>query len=302
LKVNIEILDNRNKGFAAMDLEQARTFLSIVEAGTFLAAAERLNVTQSTVSMRVRSLEAQLGQVLFRRGRGGIELTAAGQQFHRYAAGMVRLWNRARQDVALPQGVRATLAVGGPLGLWDRLLQRWIGWMREDAPDVALRAEAGTPEELMLRLAEGHLDLAVMYSPTARTGLTVAKILEERLILVATDAASTAAYDPGYVFVDWGPEFQAGHARAFPDLPSPLLAVNTGLLGLRHILAAGGAGYFPRRIVREHLESGRLHAVTGAPEFARPAFAVHPAASAAEPWFARALAGLDRLAAEASED
>ncbi|MCE3246713.1 MAG: LysR family transcriptional regulator, partial [Geminicoccaceae bacterium] len=48
-----------------MDIELARTFLTIVETGSFVRAAERLNVTQTTVSARVRSLEEQLRRPVF---------------------------------------------------------------------------------------------------------------------------------------------------------------------------------------------------------------------------------------------
>ena len=52
-----------------MDTELARTFLTVVSAGNFIAAAERLHVSQSTVSTRIHSLEQQLGCTLFVRSR-----------------------------------------------------------------------------------------------------------------------------------------------------------------------------------------------------------------------------------------
>ena len=54
-----------------MDIELARTFLAVVETGSFFDAANKVHVTQSTVSMRIRSLEDQLGQSVFDRGKNG---------------------------------------------------------------------------------------------------------------------------------------------------------------------------------------------------------------------------------------
>ena len=54
-----------------MDTELARTFLTVVAAGNFVSAAERLHVTQSTVSARIRTLEEQLGCRLFTRNKAG---------------------------------------------------------------------------------------------------------------------------------------------------------------------------------------------------------------------------------------
>ena len=79
----------------------------------------------------------------------------------------------------------------------------------------------------------------------------------------------------GYVFVDWGPEFNAQHGSAFPKLSNPALLVGLGPLGLSYILKVGGAGYFRMSSVRPHLASGRLNLVPEAPEFHYPSYMVH---------------------------
>ena len=73
-----------------MDTELARTFLAVIAAGNFITAAERLHVTQSTVSARIRALEDQLGCILFVRNKAGTVLTSAGRQFQRHAGTLVR--------------------------------------------------------------------------------------------------------------------------------------------------------------------------------------------------------------------
>ena len=95
-----------------MDIELARTFLEIVSTGSFIKAADRLHVAQTTVSARVRLLEQQLGRPLFVRNKAGATLTPAGEQFLRFAPTFVQLWQRARQQVAVPEGHRAVLTVG----------------------------------------------------------------------------------------------------------------------------------------------------------------------------------------------
>ena len=57
-----------------MDTELARTFLTVVTAGNFITAAERLHVSQSTVSTRIHTLEQQLGCTLFVRNKAGTTL------------------------------------------------------------------------------------------------------------------------------------------------------------------------------------------------------------------------------------
>jgi LysR family transcriptional regulator, flagellar master operon regulator len=257
-----------------MDVELARTFLAIVAAGSFVRAAERLNLSQTAVSARVRSLEEQLRRPLFVRNKTGASLTPAGEQFLRHAPALVQLWERARHAVAVPPGRRAVLAVGAELSLWDPLLLRWLLWMRRATPDVALRADVGLPEDLMERVADGILDIAVLYAPRYRAGLRVELLAEERLVMVTTPP-SAMGEPPGYVQVDWGQEFAVGQGADAIASGDPVLYSAFGPLGLGFIMEAGGSGYFRMGAVRPHLESGRLILVPGAPEFLHPAYAVH---------------------------
>jgi DNA-binding transcriptional LysR family regulator len=259
-----------------METELARTFLAVIAAGNFISAAERLHVTQSTVSARIRTLEEQLGCSLFVRNKAGTRLTAAGRQFQKHAAILVRTLERARQDVGSAAGYRGTLTVGGRFGLWEELLLEWLPLMRARAPDVSVRAEIGFEEELMSGLVEGRIDIGVMYTPQSRPGLSVERLLEERLMMVSTEQNDAARLDQGYVYIDWGPEFYAQHSVHFPDYAGAGVSANIGWLGLHHILKQGGSGYFPLRLVASYLEDGRLHHKVQAPEFRLPAYAVYP--------------------------
>ena len=258
-----------------MDINLARTFLEIVATGNFLRAAERLHVTQTAVSARVRTLEELLGRKLFVRNKSGASLTSAGEQFLRYAQTLVQVWERARHQVAVPTGRRAVVTVGGELSLWDPLLIDWLIWMRHAAPQFALRAEVGLPESLVDQVTEGILDIAVVYAPHQRPGLKIELLIEEKLVLVTTSRRGQAQSATDYVFVDWGPEFAARHNQSFPERSNAGTFVGLGPLGLQYILEAGGTGYFRLNVVRRHLKSGRLRLVPGAVEFAYPAYAVY---------------------------
>jgi LysR family transcriptional regulator, flagellar master operon regulator len=258
-----------------VDTELARTFLSVVAAGSFVKAAERLFVTQSTVSARIHALEEHLRCQLFVRNKDGTTLTAAGRQFQKHAVSLMRTLEQARQDVGVPQGYRASLTVGARIGIWDSLLLRALAEIRAGVPDVALRAEIGLEEDLMLGLVEGRVDIGIMYTPQSRPGLNVELLLQEELVLVATGPENAKPLGASYVYVDWGPEFRAQHNASFPEFAGPGLSTNVGWLGLQQILEVGGAGYFPRRLVAQHVATGRLHEVDAA-KFYLPAYLVYP--------------------------
>src|SRR3546814_8042568 len=80
-------------------------------------------------------------------------------------------------------------------------------------------------------------------------------LFEDRLLLVSTDPSGRPEPGPDYVYVDWGPEFYARHSASFPNFIGPALSANIGWLGQQQVLAHGGSGYFPARLVRPHLES-----------------------------------------------
>ena len=98
-----------------------------------------------------------------------------------------------------------------------------------------------------------------------------------------------------YVNVDWGPEFEAQHGLAFPELSNAPVQAGLGPLGLEYVLVAGGTGYFRLEVARPLLEAGRLHRVPDTPEFLYPAYAVY-AAGAESPALHEALEGLREIA------
>jgi DNA-binding transcriptional LysR family regulator len=281
-----------------MDITAARTFLEIVKTGSFVRAAANLNVTQTTVSARVRVLEEQLDRQLFVRNKAGARLTPAGDQFLRYATTLVQVWETARHQVAMPAGRENVVSVGGEHSLWNPLLLDWLVWMRNHCADVAIRAQVEVADLLVDQVQEGALDLAVVYAPPHRTGIVPELLLEEALVAVTTDPA---AAEPGddYVYVDWGPDFRSSYHAAYPEAARPAVSVNHGPLALDYILAVGGSGYFRMEAVRPHLRSGRLHLLEGRPRFSYSVYAVY-SAKADERLMERVRSGLRSVAAMAA--
>lgn len=258
-----------------MDVEFARTFLLVVETGSFAGGAQRLNVTQSTVSTRIKVLEEQVGARLFVRSKGGVALTPAGVHFQRSATAMVRVWEQARRDATLPDGFSTVLRVGGEAGLWNRWLHRWVPWMREHAGDIALRCEVGLPDGLTQSLLEGLLDIAITYSPQGRPALKIELLVEEELVALEADPPKGTRGRGEQVYVDWGDEFRRQHRMVFPDLPAPALFIGLGTLGFDYLLRVGGIGYFPKSLAESYLVSGDVRLVPGASMFHLPVYAVY---------------------------
>ena len=258
-----------------MDLSLIKTFLEVAASGSFVAASERLFVTQSAVSLRVQRLEEQLGRPLFLRSKTGAELTPAGQEFESYAHALVRNWEQARQQVAIPEGFSRSLTIGAQVSMWPRFGFRWLDALRQELPDLGLRAQLGLPDGLTRAMTEGVMQISLTYNPTLRPGLSVEKLLTDELVMVAHwEGASIADLHGRYVFVDWGPDFLHFHDQYLPNLSNPGLTMAMGAMTAQFIVSRPYAAYLPARFVRRHLDERTLYLVGDAPVCPYPAWSV----------------------------
>ena len=263
-----------------MDLDLLRTFLELNRTRHFGRAAEALFVTQAAVSSRLKSLEDQLGVILFDRSTREMRLTPEGGRLVRHSEKLIAAWRAARQDVSLAEASQQ-LVIGGSLRLWDVLLQRWLHDLRRNYPNLAIIAEAQTPDFLTRKLIDGTLDVAIMLEPAQLDIMQIQEIATVEFILVSSDADLTVerALDDNYVFVDWGLSFGLDHRRTFPDASEAITRVTHAKMALEYISLIGGSAYLPKRMVDKDIELGLLHEVADAPVFTRQAYATFPVRS-----------------------
>lgn len=254
-----------------MDLELARTFLKVAEAGSLVAAASRLHVTQTAVTARIKNLEEQLKCRLFERSKAGARLTPDGERFLGYAKQMIQTWEAARRDLPLPAGYDDMLTFGATTSLANPMVLLWTARLRAELPAFGVRAELGDDATVQQKVRSGVLDAALVYEPEYVAGIVVEEIVEEKLVQIRTPQK------PGpYVYVDWGAGFRRQHDSALPEYARSPLSFNLGPLALQYLLQFGGSGYFRTRVVRSYLEHGVLERVPEAPEFSYPVYVVYP--------------------------
>jgi DNA-binding transcriptional LysR family regulator len=269
LDFNIDKSDTKS-----MDIDQIKTFLSVAANGSFLEAANRLYVTQSTVSTRIQRLESYLGVTLFVRNRAGASLTLPGKRFLRHAKSLLLTLEQARHDIGLPSRFRASISIGARIALCEQLLPEWLNAIRNQLPDVSFRCDIGFEEDLMRSLISGSLDIGMMYNPQHHAGLTVEHLFDETLVLLTSDP-NRAWPNDDYIYVDWAPGFYAQHSNSFPNLERPAQVVNIGWMALQLILAKTGSSCFlPVRLAEPLMQSGQLFAIPNSPRFSLPAYMV----------------------------
>lgn len=257
-----------------MDIQLAKTFLEIMSLGSFQEAANALNITQTAVTARVKSLEAELGCRLFIRNRSGATLTQDGERFVEHAKRLIAVWQQAQTDMSLPEGFSNQLTLGAENSLWNPLLVNVIKQLQEYDPQIALNAEVNTHDVLLSGLQNNVIDLALVHTPNYHTQLTAELLLEEKLIHVAS-----AANPKPNLFVNWGKTFIEQYDASLPTPRQSGFQCNLGPLALKIMLEQGGNGYFRTRVVQKYLNDGRLVLVPHAQEFSYPVFIVYKKAN-----------------------
>lgn len=259
-----------------MDINLARTFLTVADTGSFIEAARKMNLTQSTVSARIKSLEEHLDAALFERSKTGAALTTAGEQFRRHALALVRVWQHAQLDVSGSDKHRDHLSVGAPNSLWDGFLLKWLAWLRHNIPDIAISALAQPPSVVTQRMLEGTLDLAVVYRPIPLAGIVTEHLFDEEFAMVTSAAPGARRASQDYAVLDWGPDFELEHTSEYPELLNPDISLSIGAIGVEYLLTAPASGYCPMRLVKKHIARGRLRVPKRARRFHHPVYMAYP--------------------------
>ena len=253
-----------------MNIALAKTFLEIVRTGSFISAAEKLYITQTTVTARIHNLEKQIGCKLFIRNRSGASLTADGKRFIEYATKIIQTWEAAKRDLPLPIGTQRVLNIGGEISLWNPLMVQWLNNLKDDVADLAVRTEIGERQSLIAKLEHGMLDVIIIHQPEYSPGIQIEQLLEEKLIFIHSKK------DPEpYIYVNWGESFRKQHDVALPEYARAKLSTNLGPLAIAHILENGGSGYFRTRAVEHYIDGGLLEKDNDKPEFSFPVYVAY---------------------------
>jgi DNA-binding transcriptional LysR family regulator len=182
-----------------LNVTRLRVLREVIRQGSFSGAAAALSYTQSAVSQAVATLEAETGATLVERDRKGIRPTAAGAALVEHVDAILSRLDAAKADLDAILGLR-----GGRLQMASfptagaTLMPPAIAAFRTEFPDVDLSLIEGEPEEIAPRLAQGELDLALLFEfrgsgERLAPGLKVTELLEDPLHVALPRQHSLAA-------------------------------------------------------------------------------------------------------------
>ena len=256
-----------------MHLELLDTFLDLAETRNFNRTAERLHITQSTVSSRIRTLEGMLDKRLFVRGKSGTELTASGIRFQQHASALKLHWIDARREVQSIGVFDQLFRLGLASQMYERALGQWLERVRETMPNVAIYVEIDYSDQMIHDLAQGSLDLAVLYSPRHLPDMHYEEIAQERYFMVSTSAVRLADMDrAGYIKAHHSIPFSQAHKQLLPELENASITV--GNIGAIEFLLRqrGGSAYVTHPVAARLEEQGVAARVADAPAISHPIY------------------------------
>jgi len=278
-----------------MDVGLLKAFVEVYSARHFGHAAKNLFISQSAVSARIKQLEDELGVRLFTRDRNNIELTSAGKKFLVYAENILNTWNRARQEIAVPEGVDTLLSVAALPSIWDIFLEDWLSWVHKGNATTALQTSVLRSDVMIRSLLDGTLDLGFVFDPPKTPQLLAKELVPVPLIMVSTEKGIIAAeaVKENYILVDWGTSFGMIHARQYPDMPPPMLRTSVGRIALNFLKNCGGSAYLPEAMVIEQLGSS-LFRVDDAATVHKDAYAIYSLTSSKKEIIEKVLTWFDK--------
>lgn len=166
-------------------IAQLRTFVTVAEQKHFVSAANKLGISQPSLSQALAALESGLGIQLIERSTRRVIVTPIGEQLLPFAKATLEA---ADAFVAHSRGAGGELA--GPLNIGiiptvaPYILPTLLTLIAEEFPELEPRIVENQTESLLQRLRDGHIDVAVLATPTGATGVTEIPLYDEAFAIV----------------------------------------------------------------------------------------------------------------------
>jgi DNA-binding transcriptional LysR family regulator len=249
-----------------MEMEQLEAFVSLAGTRSFTQTAKQLHVAQSTVTMRIKTLEEGLGKSLFVRDNKRVELTLAGEKLLPYAQRILDLAKEGKETTLIEEQFDGHLVIGSLHSLWDFVIFPIISEFRKAHPRISLRLVSGHSDDIVRKIGDRIVDAGLVYLPPRTPEIEVVPLFHDSICLVAhpsfelqTDSISVSELSQyPYIHLNWGHPFsewyetEAGGIRLHP-----LQVDHTSLL-LKFIMSEKGVGFLLKSVADTLIQEGKL--------------------------------------------
>ena len=250
-----------------MNFDAIRTFLSLSETKNFNKTAQLLFISQPTVTMRIKSLEEELGQTLFIRDNKSVELSPAGIHFLPYAMQIYQTVNESESFMQSYRHFDRLLTVSAPVTSWDfgPLSGDIFSYMQKN-PQYFYNLRRSVSKKILSEVAAGSVDLGLVYTLPKPHDMEAILYVQEDLLLVTApghqftfrdDLLSNAQVPPSIIRQEYGTTATQLAEELFHSIPCNIHTEHPRLQ-LEMIRQGFGAGMIQQSLVQDELDKGTL--------------------------------------------
>jgi LysR family cyn operon transcriptional activator len=168
-----------------MELRHLRYFDAVAETLNFTRAAERLHVTQSTLSHQIKQLEDELGTTLFDRSAKRVRLTEAGEILRSHMTPALEQIDLGLKALRSPgEAITGSIRLGTTPSFNTQMVPQCVATLLKSYPGIEVTVEELSAGQILKRLRSGHLDMAVSYPPGEGSDLWFEPLYNEELRLI----------------------------------------------------------------------------------------------------------------------
>ena len=248
-----------------MTFLEIEAFLNIVQYGSFSAAAEKLYITQPALGRRIRSLEEELGYLLFVRNKGvrHVELTRQGQAFIGIAHRWQALWNETQEAALL--GNEKSLYVASVGSLVAFLLPTVFQTFMKEQPECCLHVTTLHSVDAYSYVNNQTVDIAFITDPMYSSRVKTTMLFREELCLVVgkdlnlPEKLKISELDPRQeIRTQWDRNFDAWHTYYFGSSAIPRVYLDE--MGFLQYFAQNGDNwaFMPRSIAKSMVKDSPI--------------------------------------------
>ncbi|MRS12865.1 MAG: LysR family transcriptional regulator [Actinobacteria bacterium] len=185
-----------------MNVTQLRTFIAVVDHGSFSEAARVLGISQPAVTMQIQALEADIGAMLLDRGYRKVALTEAGQRLLPHARRVLAEIDDARFSIdALSDVISGRLTVAASTTPGQYLLPRLLGGFLKENPEVGVTLRVYDSADVVAHVEAGEADLGMTGAEVRGARVLYERLGTDDLALICPPSHRLAAVD-GVTFSD----------------------------------------------------------------------------------------------------
>lgn len=248
-----------------MDFEHWETFITLADCKSFTRTAELMNVSQTTVTNRIKQLENQIGKILFVRDTRSVQLSEAGSVLYPFARKGIETLKQGEFLAKSFVDFDEKIEVGGLISLWHYYLYPFIQEFRETYPNYLLRLHTGPTKRVFQLLFDGIVDVCIVPSRPQHPDMESLTLFEESFVLVGSPAmadvkemTANELQQQSFIHIPWETPFIEWFHNEIGSTLLPIIEVDDTTLFTRILLDHNMIGFLPESVAKPYIEKNEL--------------------------------------------